>query len=111
MVNNKLENLPVEIQEKIKDILKTFDQITVYFEYGEYKFGTCIKKTYGADHRPIGTFKATDIYTENERIINYVEAFLDYPIQYKGKRDYNIIHQLNVNSKVKFNEDGNLVII
>ena len=45
----------------------------------------------------------------NDEIINYVESFHSYPIDYKGKRDYYWIKNLSRDAKVKFDENGNLV--
>ena len=107
-----LNTLPIEIQEKVKRILKAYDEVHVIFEYGEYHVSPSIslKATYSEDHKFIGTYKANEIFTPEERIINYVEAFHDYPIQYKGKRDYAWLRTLTSwDDKVKFDENGNLV--
>ena len=84
--------LPESVQNKIKNTLKVYDKVDVYFEYGEYRFGLVLKKHYAADHEVIGTYYAKDVYTEEERILNYVNEFQSYPIEYKGKRDYKIFH-------------------
>lgn len=106
-----LKTLPIEIQEKVKSVLKAYDEVHVVFEYGEYHVsaGIALKATYGDDHKFIGTYKATEIFTPEERIINYVEAFHDYPIQYKGKKDYGWLNSLTWDDRVKFDENGNLV--
>ena len=84
--------LPETIQNKIKDTLKAYDKVDVYYENGEYHFGLVLKKNYAADHEVIGTYYAKDIYTDEERILNYVNEFQCYPINYKGKKDYSIFH-------------------
>lgn len=84
--------LPGDLQLRIKDRLRAYDRVDVSYEYGEYHFGLCIKKTYGPDHEFIGTYYAKDIFTEDERILNYVNEFQCYPIEYMGKRDYSIFH-------------------
>lgn len=84
--------LPETIQSEIKNTLKAYEEVDVYFEYGEYYFGLVLKKHYAADHEFIGTYYAKDVYTEEERILNYVNEFQSYPIQYKGKRDYSLFH-------------------
>ena len=84
--------LPANVQEKIKNTLRAYDKVDVYFEHGEYHFGLCLKAKYGEDHEVIGTYYAKDVYTEEERILNYVNEFQSYPIEYKGKRDYSIFH-------------------
>lgn len=88
----KFNELPERIQQKIKNTLKAYDEVTVFYEYGDYHFGTCLKATYGEDHEYIGTYYAKDVFTEEERILNYVNEFQCFPIQYKGKRDYSIFH-------------------
>lgn len=87
-----LNELPENIQEKIKNTLKAYNEVTVFYEYGEYHFGLCLKNVYGADHEYIGTYYAKDIFADEERILNYVNEFQSYPIEYKGKRDYSIFH-------------------
>lgn len=85
--------LPKDIQDRIREHLKVFPKVEVYYEYGEYRFGICLKKHYAPYHEFIGTFKDTDIFTEEERTENYIENFHDYPIWYKGKRDYKALRE------------------
>jgi len=91
----KFNELPQELQERIKDRLKAFSEVRVTYEYGEYHFGTVLKATYGADHEYIGTYRQEDIYTEKERIENYINEFHCYPIEYKGKRDYTLLNRMD----------------
>lgn len=106
----KFEQLPEEVQEQVKEILKAYNSTLVTFENGKYQFGGyCLKNTYASDHEVVGEYKADDIFTKEERIINYVESFHSYPIAYKGKRDYYWIKNLSWDAKVKFDENGNLV--
>lgn len=84
--------LPASVQNEIKNTLRAYDSVTVFYEYGDYHFGTCLKKKYADDHEYIGTYYAKDIFTEEERILNYVNEFQCYPPQYKGNRDYSIFH-------------------
>ena len=102
----KFNSLPQEVQEEIKNRLKAYDDVDVWFEYGRYTFGTSLTKTYAPDHRFVGTYRATDVYTEEERIVNYVNEFHDYPITYKGKRDYAMLKDYNATFKMV---DGNIV--
>ena len=88
----KLNELPIDVQERIKSTLNAYDEVDVFYEYGKYNFGVTLKSKYGEDHEYIGTYKAKEVYTEEERILNYVNEFQCYPIQYKGKRDYSIFH-------------------
>ena len=106
----KFEQLPEEVQEKVKEILKAYNSTSVTFENGKYHFGGyCLKKTRARDYEYIGEYKADDIFTKEERIINYVESFHSYPIDYKGKRDYRFIRNLGWDDEVTFDENGNLI--
>lgn len=91
---NKLNTLPIEVQEKIKNTLKAYDEVHVIYEYGEYhvSVGIALKAHYAPDHKVIGTFKANEIFTQDERIENYINEFQAYPITYKGKRDYKTLN-------------------
>lgn len=98
--------LPIEIQDQVKKTLRAYDEETVWFENGRYTYGISIQSKYAADHEYIGTYYAKDVYTEEERIVNYCEEFHCYPIQYKGKRDYDLIKDWNAHYKMV---DGNIV--
>lgn len=91
----KLNNLPKEVIAEVKNILKAFDEVNVVFEYGKYDVSTSIvlKAHYATDHKFIGTFYAKDVYTEVERIENYINEFGDYPMNYHGDRDYDKLMQ------------------
>ena len=107
----ELNTLPTNIIEKVKNTLKAYDEANVYFENGQHHVGTghCIRATYESDFKNIGTYKAKDVYTEQERILNYVNEFQDYPINYKGKRNYKDFHT-GKRKVFKFDNNGNVVI-
>ena len=112
MTNVDFNLLPIEIQEDAKKALRAYDRVYVIYEYGKYNVSVAIslKSHYADDHKFIGEYKAKEIFTPEERIINYVESFHDYPIEYKGKRDYAWLKTLTSwDDKVKFDENGNLV--
>ena len=90
-----LNNLPKEVIAEVKNILKAFDEVNVVFENGKYDVSTAIviKAHYAADHKFIGTFYAKDVFTEAERIENYINEFGDYPCNYHGERDYDKLHE------------------
>ena len=106
--------LPADVQKDIKQTLKAYSEVFVVFEYGEYHVGVgvSLKAVYAPDHEVIGTFYAKDLYTPEERDINYIEEFHDYPAGYKGKRDYRLLRELKGQWDVKFkyDEEGNLVV-
>ena len=90
----ELNTLPIEEQAKIKGQLKAYDEVVVFFENGKYTYGVCLKSHYAPDHEYIGTYRAEDVYTEDERIENYINEFCSYPPSYKGKRDYALVHKM-----------------
>ena len=123
MEKRLLDSLPEEVKAEAKDILRAYDQVTIYFEYGTFHVstGNCIKKVYGNDYEVIGQIKANDVYSEIERMENYINVFADYPAQYRGKRDYKMLNKF-VQPKVDFdtmtitteqgiiNEDGDFML-
>lgn len=108
-----LNTLPIAIQNEVKEVLKAYDETHVIYEYGEYHVdtGLALKTAYGSDHKFIGTFKANEVFSESERIINYVESFHDYPPQYEGNRDYKMMNEVGTDwsAKFAFDVDGNIV--
>ena len=108
----EFEKLPGEIQEKCKSTLKAFDEVSVDFENGAYKVstGSWIASSYAPDHKFIGVVYADDIFTEKERIINYVESFHSFPIEYKGKRDYQMLNEIGNDWSVKFKFEGEDIV-
>ncbi len=110
-VSQKFETLPIDIQEKVKDVLKAYHEVTVIFENGTYNVstGSCIQAKYAPDHKVVGYYTNTEIYTEDERTINYIESFHEYPANWKGRRDYLKIKCLNLlgyGTKIKLTETG-----
>ena len=103
--------LPEEVKADVLSTLKSFNEVNVIFEYGKYHVSTgiSIKCHYADDHKYIGCFKADEMFTEDERMLNYVEAFHEYPVQYRGKRDYQMIDSLQWGDKVKFDENHDII--
>lgn len=108
-------NLPLNVQSEIKSTLSAFSECTVtQKESGDYKVMTCTVVHNGVYDKHIGRYKAEDVFTVEERIINYVKAFKDYPfmvngITYKGTQDWQM---LNSNWKdVIMNDNGDLEFI
>ena len=106
--------LPAKVQDDIKSALRAYDKAYVVYEYGEYhvSVGISLKAQYAPDHKFIGVFKATEIYSEDERMLNYIEEFHEYPHNYNGKRDYRMLHDIEGkwDIKFKFDNERNLVI-
>ncbi len=88
--------LPLSVREDVKRTLRCFNEVHITFYNGEYHVSTGIMLMghYPDDHRVIGDVHKDDIYTPDEQIINYIESFHDYPIQYKGSRDYDLMRYM-----------------
>ena len=93
-----------EQQNEIKEILKAYNEVHVVYEYGQYHFSTgiALRATYAPDHEFIGTVYADDIFTEEERIINYMEAFHEYSPLYKGRRNYRMLNEIGHDWSIRF---------
>lgn len=87
--------LPKEVQEEVRGILKAYDNVNVWYENGEYSFVDAIKKEYASDHKFIGNYKKSDVFSEKEQIENYINVFHAFPQNYKGARDYAIIKRMD----------------
>lgn len=112
MTKERFAQLPMDVQDKVKNTLKAYDNAYIIFEYGEYhvSVGIALKAHYAEDHKVIGTVNVDDIFTKEEKIINYAESFHEFSPLYKGKRDYRMMNEVgnDWNAKFKF-EDGVLV--
>ena len=110
-MDKKFDLLPPDVQDEVRTALKAYNKAYVIYEYGKYNVsvGIAIKNHYTDDHEFIGTYYADDVFSTEERIINYVESFHSYPGEYKGKRDYNLINSLSWNDHVMFDAAGNIV--
>ena len=104
----KFENLPVDVQETIKDYLKAFNKVYVYYGNGEYRFSFVLKDYYAPGYRFIGEYYAEDIYSLEERILNFVNEYRSYPIEYKGVKDDSIFKDYK--ARFIYDNEGNIVV-
>ena len=102
----KINELPHVIQEEVKEILREYEDVSVWFKNGRYKYELLFKTEHAPDQEYIGRYYAKDVFTEEERIVNYCEQFHSYPIEYNGKRDNELIKDWQANYKMI---DGNIV--
>lgn len=104
-----------EQQENVKSTLKAFNEVNVVYEYGKYNFSSalCLKAHYAPDYEFVGTVYADDIFTPEERILNYIESFHSYPVEYKGVKDFGMLREVEGNWDARFgyNENGTIVRI
>lgn len=124
MKKELFETLPQATQEEVKNTLKAYDNCFVNFQNGEYKVNTSIGilSKYPKDFKSIGEVSSHDIYTREERIENYINEFMGYPIDYRGKKDWDLIQKMGTdkqfdfpNNKMykwigKLNEQGDFVL-
>ena len=111
-MNKKFDLLPLDVQDEIKDLLKSYDKVHVVYEDKKYwlSLTTAVTDHYAFDTgRYIGTYYADDVFSPDERILNYVNSFHSYPVEYKGKKDWDMIRSLTWNDRVKFDADHNIV--
>ena len=114
LTENEFQNLPENVRAEALSTLKAFSEVNIIFENGRYNVSTgiSIRKSYPADHNFIGIVYADDVFTDDEKILNYIESFHDYPPQYKGKRDYQMLHKIayDWNTKFEFDENHNIIV-
>ena len=95
---NKLNNLPKEIINKIKEVLKAYDSCTVVMDNGEYKVRTFNGIELNNNIEVICEISSQEIYSENERILNYIEEFKCFPYNYKIEKDsFKVLRQYEGN--------------
>lgn len=94
----ELKYLPKAIQKQVKKTLRAYSDCLVVFENGRYSVGggVTIKAHYADDHEVIGNYRADEVYTETEITENYINEFHDYPMNYKGNRDYQLLKDLDL---------------
>lgn len=109
----KFNELPVEIQEEVKGTLRAYDTCNVTFENGRYDVSphSFLSAKRAADYEFLGTYKVDEVFTESERICNYVSTFRDFPPFYKGERDYEMLNRMREARKIhQMGEWGNMHI-
>ena len=65
----KLEDLPADVQDRVKQLLKMYSKAHVVYEYGKFEATAhhCLKAGYHYDRFWCGEYKAADVYTAEER--------------------------------------------
>lgn len=81
----KLENLPEDVQAKVKGTLRAYNEVHVTYSNGE--FHACaavgIYGHYPTDFFVCGDYKQEEVYTKEERRQNFFEEFGYYPVYLK----------------------------
>tara|TARA_R110002096_G_scaffold260001_2_gene453376 strand:- start:182 stop:526 length:345 start_codon:yes stop_codon:yes gene_type:complete len=110
-----INELPESVVKDIKAKLGHFSEARVWKKGEEYKvvahIGISASKS---AWEFVSEFSSAEVFSNEERIINYVNNFKDFPycvdkdhLTYRGKKDYKAIRS-NWN-EVTLNNDGNLV--
>ena len=73
----KFNELPQEVQNQVLQILKAYDGVEVTFKDSNYHLmvASVLKKYYGPDFQFVGLYYAADLYTPEQRDLNYIETF------------------------------------
>lgn len=116
MNTETIKQFPVKVQEEILDVLKGWSSVNVSFSNGKYHVSpdSMICATYAPDHKVFGEFFQKDIYTEEERVLNYLETFHDYPYpcSFKGNGPKGReLDNLPWGTKFQYNADGDIEIL
>lgn len=106
-----LESYPKETQDAVKDMLGAYREINVITNNGihEVSTGAGLTASYANDYR-IETFNASEILTEKEIMIGYIESFHEYPKNYEGERNLKWLESLEWETKLKIDERGNITL-
>lgn len=85
MTKQQFENLPNEVKEEIRSILKAYDQAYVEYYNGRYwaSAGCGIRGKYPEDFKSYGKIKVKDVFSLEERIANYKETFNSNPSKFQ----------------------------
>jgi len=106
-----IKNLPDSVQQDIRSSLRAFSTVDVWQKAnGEYTVSASVFLSAGPSPKYIGEYKAEEVFTMDERIVNYVNAFRSYPfthkLRYTGKEDNRVLRD---DWTVAEMVDGNIV--
>lgn len=97
-----------EAMQEVKETLKAYKECYLILnEDNTYSVKVSITLGFRKEQL-IGVFKAKDVFTPEELIINYVKEFRSYPISYNGLKDYQKVKKVNDNTIIRM-IDGNIV--
>lgn len=107
------------VQQNILNLLKAYSEVRVMknIRTGLVEVVTHVMLQNCYDDVELETIRSKDVYTEEELILNYLDEFIEYPIEYEGERDYNLLSDLHSLKRVKqyyvlkFNPKGDIVLI
>lgn len=109
----KFTKAPREVQERILEALKQVRYVYVVRNGDRYSVTTHLttQRSERGEWEYLGKFTMEEIYSPDERILNFVEVMHDYPPEYRGKRDYLMLQSVSGNNAARFRWlDGNIVL-
>ena len=73
----KFNELQEEVKKQVLKTLKAYDEVNVIFENSKYQLtvASVLRMNYDADFQFVGTYYAEDLYTPEQRDLNYIETF------------------------------------
>ena len=86
----QLNDLPLSAQEDVRSVLMAYSTVYVTLKAdGKYNVTAALVLHNGPYDQYIGEFTCKEVFTLEERIVNYVNEFRDFPCaQYTGKKDW-----------------------
>lgn len=87
--------LPLKAQEEVKDVLSAYNTCHVHFDTVTSSVYVCAHTSISSSDQGriyLGELTSKDLFTLEERMLNYVRSFRDFPVccdyAYKGKKDW-----------------------
>ena len=101
-----LENLPEEILAEAKEMLKGEDTEVDVIRWNRRirVVGHVFPYEHSADEKLLLTIYEKDVYTDDERALNYINYYHKYPNWYKGARDGGILERMKQDAIYEFDK-------
>ena len=96
MNTQSINKYPQEIQEKILNTLRAYDEVHIIIcDDGTYEVSPdlCLSST--SKLVKMECIEVSEVYDEHEQTINYINQFRNYPYNFKGFRDYKLLKELD----------------
>ena len=106
--NEIFQTLPLKAQSEISDTLKAYSKVDFYFRGCEFQVRAfTILSATNDGYTHLASFNKDDIFSEEEQIVNYVNSFRSFPIEYNGNKNWK---ELKKDWKVAtMNDESNIV--
>ena len=108
-----INTLPLSVQEEVRSVLMAFSTVYVTLKAdGKYTVDAHITLHNGPYDQFIGEFTCKEVFTLEERILNYVNEFRSFPYRctngahYTGKKDWEALNSDWTKAEMV---DGNII--